>query len=158
MPLERLSSGQRCWQLLVIGIHKQVRSRCPLWVALQMLSAGLIGGPGLGYGKDRFAGEALRKASPELAEKYKSEKSSSFLNLKATEIYGLDGTKLAEAKESKERTPEQQTVVEADQQGDRHTLRADSFIPATMAVVYLLLMLYFKSIGGYKPLAIGQKE
>lgn len=123
-----------------------------------MLSAGLIGGPGLGYGKDRFASEELRRVSPELADSYKSEKSSTFLNLKATEIYGLDGTKLAAAKESKSRTPEQESVVAADQQGDRNTLKVDSFIPATMAVIYLLLLLYFKSIGGYKPLGLDGKD
>jgi len=33
-------------------------------------------------------------------------------------------------------------------------LRADSFIPAMMAVIYLGLLLYFKSIGGYKPVHI----
>ncbi|MCF7962159.1 MAG: MFS transporter, partial [Pirellula sp.] len=123
-----------------------------------MLSAGLIGGPGLGYGKDRFASEELRRVSPELADSYKSEKSSTFLNLKATEIYGLDGTKLAAAKESKSRTPEQESVVAADQQGDRNTLKADALIPATMAVIYLLLLLYFKSIGGYKPLGLDGKD
>jgi hypothetical protein len=30
----------------------------------------------------------------------------------------------------------------------------DSFIPATMAVIYLLILLYFKTIGGYKPVHI----
>jgi hypothetical protein len=34
--------------------------------------------------------------------------------------------------------------------GNRQTLRADSAIPFTMAVIYLLLFIYFKSIGGYK--------
>ena len=38
----------------------------------------------------------------------------------------------------------------ADQQGDRDTLKVDSFIPATMAVIYLGFLLYFASIGGYK--------
>jgi MFS family permease len=123
-----------------------------------MLSAGLIGGPGLGYGKDRFASEELRRVNPELAESYKSEKSSSFLNLKSTEIYGLDGTKLAAAKESKSRTPDQEAVVAADQQGDRNTLKADALIPATMALIYLLLLFYFKSIGGYKPLGLDGKD
>ena len=122
-----------------------------------MLSAGLIGGPGLGYCKDRFSGEELRKLSPELADEYKSEKSSTFLNLKATEIYGLDGTKLAAAKENKDRTPDQQTVVSADQQGDRNTLKADAYIPAVMALIYLILLVYFKSIGGYKPLSMDGK-
>jgi hypothetical protein len=119
-----------------------------------MLSAGLIGGPGLGYGKDRFAGEALKEADSALYEEYKAQKPSTFLNLKSTEAFGLDGTKLAAAKESKERTPEQEKVVTADQAGDRRTLKADSYIPLTMAVIYLLLMFYFKAIGGYRPLTL----
>ncbi len=123
-----------------------------------MLSAGLIGGPGLGYSKDRFAGQELRSVNPELADAYKSEKSSMFLNLKATEIYGLDGTKLAEAKESKNRTPDQEAVVLADQKGDRNTLKADAYIPATMAVVYLMLLLYFMTIGGYKPIVLDENS
>jgi MFS family permease len=122
-----------------------------------MLSAGLIGGPGLGYSKDRFAGEALREANVELAEKYKAEKPSTFLNIAATEAYGLNGSMLEEARKADPRTPEQQTVIDADQSGDRKTLRIDSFIPATMAVIYLLLMLYYKSIGGYRPLRIDEE-
>lgn len=47
-------------------------------------------------------------------------------------------------------TADQKQAVQADQQGDRETLKADSYIPATMAVIYLGLMLYFASIGGYK--------
>ncbi|MEQ1827276.1 MAG: MFS transporter [Pirellula sp.] len=123
-----------------------------------MLSAGLIGGPGLGYCKDRFAGEELRKANPVLADAYKSEKSSTFLNLSFTEVYGLDGKKLAAAKENKSRTPDDEVVVAADQQGDRSTLKADSFIPAAMALIYLLLLVYFQTIGGYKPIALADSE
>ncbi|XZE32157.1 MFS transporter [Pirellulaceae bacterium SH501] len=123
-----------------------------------MLSAGLIGGPGLGYSKDRFASEELRKVNPELAEKYKSDKPSTFLNIKATEVYGLNGKMLAEAKEAKEKTDEQKAVVAADQVGDRATLKADSIIPAVMAVIYLILLLYFKSIGGYKVLGMKEAE
>jgi MFS family permease len=130
-----------------------------------MLSAGLIGGPGLGYGKDRFAGIELRKVSPALADEYKSEKPSRFLNIAATEIYGLDGTKLGAAKKAvpegkdlkegeERRTADQEKVVQADQQGDRTTLQVDAIIPATMAVIYLILLLYFKSIGGYKVVSI----
>ena len=42
--------------------------------------------------------------------------------------------------------------------GDRKTLRTDSFIPATMAVIYLLILLYFKAIGGYKSVHIAKPE
>ena len=124
-----------------------------------MLSAGLIGGPGLGYCKDRFAGAELQRVSPELFQTYKATKSSKFLNLDATETYGLDGTKLGEARDAKEnRSPDQATVIAADQTGDRNTLKADSFIPATMAVIYLMLLMYFKSIGGYKPLRVEEQR
>ncbi|MGJ8644014.1 MAG: MFS transporter [Luteolibacter sp.] len=119
-----------------------------------MMSAGLIGTPGLGYAKDRYAGEALEKSAPAIHEEYKAETPSTFLNIPATSTYGLDGTKLAEAKDAEERTDAQTKVVMADQQGDRDTLKADSFIPLTMAVIFLILFLYFKTIGGYKPLNI----
>ena len=55
-----------------------------------MLSAGLMGAPGLGYSKDRFAGEALTKADPALFEQYKAVKPSAFLFLPPAT--GLDGT------------------------------------------------------------------
>lgn len=119
-----------------------------------MLSAGLIGGPGLGYCKDRFAGEELNKAAPAIYAEYKAATPSKFLNLDSTAAFGLDGTKLAAAKEAENRTPEQKAVVEADQKGDRATLKADAYIPATMAAIFLLLLLYFKGIGGYKAVRI----
>lgn len=120
-----------------------------------MLSAGLIGGPGLGYCKDRFAGESLKTANAAIYEDYRSETPSRFLNIPSTEVFGLDGRKVAEAREAgADGTAEQKTAVAADQQGDRETLKADSYIPATMAVVYLLFLLYFASIGGYRRVEI----
>jgi MFS family permease len=113
-----------------------------------MLSAGLIGGPGLGYSKDRYAAEALEKANPAVYAEVKTAEPSKFLFL--APVNAIDGKKLAEAKEAKERTEAQQTIVTADQTGDRKTLKADSFIPATMALIYLLMLVYFKMIGGYK--------
>jgi MFS family permease len=116
-----------------------------------MLSAGLIGGPGLGYCKDRFAGEALKTADTAVYEQYRSETPSRFLNLPATEAFGLDGPKVAAARKAGvEGTAAQKAAVAADQQGDRDTLKIDSFIPATMAVIYLGFLLYFAAIGGYK--------
>jgi hypothetical protein len=116
-----------------------------------MLSAGLIGGPGLGYCKDRFAGEALQKADAAVYEQYRAATPSRFLNIPSTQTFGLDGTKVAEARDAGgAATVAQKAAVQADQQGDRDTLKADSAIPATMAVIYLGFMLYFASIGGYR--------
>lgn len=121
-----------------------------------MLSAGLIGGPGLGYCKDRFAAEELKTKNSALYEQVKAEKPSKFLVFSA--VNAIDGKKLAEAKEAKEKSPDQQAIVSADQQGDRATLKADSFIPLTMAAIYLLMLLYFKTIGGYKPIHIDEQK
>jgi hypothetical protein len=122
-----------------------------------MLSAGMIGSPGLGYAKDRFATEALAQTNPAALEQYKAEKPSKFLFF--SETVALDGTKLAEAQKvgADERTAEQKAVAEASIAGDRKTLKADSFIPAAMATIYLLLLLYFKTIGGYKPVHIAEE-
>ncbi len=47
-------------------------------------------------------------------------------------------------------TPQERAIHAASIKGDRKTLKADSAIPAAMALIYLLMMFYFKSIGGYK--------
>ena len=117
-----------------------------------MMSAGLLGGPGLGYAKDRFTSEQLASSNAALYEQYKAPTASGFLFL--DKVHGLDGTKLSEAQNAVTKTPEQKAVVDASIAGDRKTLKADSFIPAAMAAIYLLLLLYFKSIGGYKPVQI----
>ena len=45
-------------------------------------------------------------------------------------------------------------MAEASIIGDRETLKADAYIPAVMALIYLLLFFYFKTIGGYKAVRI----
>jgi len=118
---------------------------------LGMMSAGLVGSPGLGYAKDRFSGEALQQADAAVFAEYKASTPSKWLVF--DEVHGIDGQKLDAATkvEVEKRTPTQKKVVEAYILGNRQTLRVDSFIPATMALIYLLLLIYFKSIGGYKP-------
>jgi hypothetical protein len=117
-----------------------------------MMSAGLLGGPGLGYAKDRFTAEHLIATAPAVYAQYKAPAPSKFLFL--AESTGLDGTKLSEAQTAVAKTPEQRTVAEASIVGDRETLKADAFIPATMAIIYFLLFLYFKAAGGYRPVHI----
>src|SRR5256885_8207483 len=114
-----------------------------------MMSAGLVGSLGLGYAKDRFSGEELSNNPAAYAE-FKAGQSSQWLFFK--EANGIDGQKLEAARklDADKRTPAQVAAIEADVKGNRHTLKADSFIPATMAVIYLCILLYFKAIGGYK--------
>ncbi|MEO8616528.1 MAG: MFS transporter [Luteolibacter sp.] len=121
-----------------------------------MMSAGLLGGPGLGYAKDRFTVEHLKATNAPLYEANKAAKAGSFLFLDP--VTGLDGTKLSDAQKAVEKTSDQKILSEASIVGDRKTLKADSFIPATMAVIFLCLLIYFKSIGGYRPLRIGEER
>jgi hypothetical protein len=137
-----------------------------------MMSAGLIGSPGLGYAKDRFAGVALSSDNPAAYAAFKAETPSKFLFF--SEAHGLDGKKLgdvqhklADARDELAKAgtqdpqaalaklaPDERAVHESSIKGDRKTLKADSFIPATMAVIYLLILLYFRTIGGYRPVHI----
>ena len=139
-----------------------------------MMSAGLVGTPGLGYAKDRFSGEALQTADPAVYEEYRAPEPSRFLFF--DEAYGLDGRKLGEiqAKLGDERRrlaaageaddpqaaltvlgPEEQLVQAASVAGDRKTLKADAYVPALLAVIFLGLLLYFRAIGGYRRVTIG---
>jgi len=121
-----------------------------------MMSAGLLGSAGLGYAKDRFSAEELQSKNPALYAQYKAEKPSSFLFL--APVTGLDGTKLSAAQttEASKQTADQKAVVQASIVGDRNTLKADSYIPATMAVIFLFILLYFKAIGGYKAVRVDE--
>lgn len=122
-----------------------------------MLSVGQLGGPGLGYAKDRFTAEYLKEnGKTEILEANKAAKTSKWLDFE--EVVALDGKKATEAKEAKkeERSAEQQILVDAEIAGSRKTLRYDAILPCGMAVIYLLLLLYFKAKGGYKPLTLDE--
>jgi MFS family permease len=140
-----------------------------------MMSAGLVGSKGLGYAKDRFASEELQSANAAIYAEYKAPTPSKFLFF--DEVTGLDGKKfgqigenLAKAREEIAKaggdittaptklTPTERTVHNASIAGDRRTLKADSFIPATMALIYLCLLVYFKAIGGYKAVHLTDAE
>ena len=83
------------------------------------------------------------------------------------EVSALDGAKMEAAKKLAEKekhdnvspeksqlTPDQKAMVEGNIAGARKTLKADAALPVGMAAIYLLLILYFKSIGGYRTVTI----
>ncbi len=122
-----------------------------------MMSAGLLGSPGLGYFKDKYSGEELQNVSPDLYAEYKAADPSQFTVF--PEVYGLDAKKIGDITEKEgDPTADEQKVLDASIVGDRQTLRTDSLIPLTMAVIYLLLVIYFKGIGGYRPVKIDETE
>lgn len=168
-----------------------------------MLSAGLLGGPGIGYKQDYYASNELRSKSEATFGRYaaRDEKgelvTKSFLFFPA--ITGLDGSKVALAvgdpakdKDGKTIPGSRQSIQDDlevlkktdrslsddknleklvtwwDKEGKTHeeqdvplvknarlvggksALTTTALVPATMALGYLLLILYFRARGGYQ--------
>ena len=149
-----------------------------------MLSAGLLGGPGIGFKQDYFASKQLADGHPAIFERYKAGNENSFLWFSTV---GLDGSKVAiledggkelsrageilvkegrtdanheklaswwgKAKETAE--TDKKPVGDAGLNGGRMALTLTSYIPATMLVLYLILLAFFAVSGGYKQIHIG---
>ena len=148
-----------------------------------MLSAGLLGGPGIGYKQDFFATQKLEQNDPAAYARYRSADSNHFLFFPA--ISGLDGSKVATLNENGanikndiealERSGRKLTddknleklnawwqtaqvfaaqdkgpVNQAELFGGRQALIYTAAVPAMMALGYLILILYFRSQGGYQ--------
>ncbi len=123
-----------------------------------MLSAGLLGGPGIGYNQDYFASKDLKDKAPAVYDQYKSPSKNGFLVF--PEIQGLDGSKVGEVrgKSAEQRSAVETQVHEADLYGGRMALRMTAGIPATMAFLYLCIIIYFKARGGYKQVHLVGEE
>ncbi len=156
-----------------------------------MLSAGLLGGPGIGFEQDHYASEDLKRADSAVYERYKAPKENTFLSFSTV---GLDGAKVgvlgdegkeavraldilkADPKATAESVANQQKLVDwwgeakataatdkplvtgATLVGSRKALELTAYVPATMAIIYLGLILYFKSTGGYQAKHVSKHE
>jgi MFS family permease len=152
-----------------------------------MLSAGLLGGPGIGYKQDYFASHQLKEASPATYERYAAAGENGFLMFPA--VKGLDGSKVgvllddgkgigAEVEILKKantyendknikplnewwqaaqvtKADDKAPVESARLHGGQMALKYTALIPGVLFLGYLLLLLYFKSRGGYKPVVLG---
>jgi MFS family permease len=115
-----------------------------------MASAGVLGGPGIGYTQDVNITAKLREVNPAIYSQVKSNEQNRFLFFPPVE--GLDGSKVAELPPE---SPAAADVKEATSYGRQRALKITAGIPATMAVGYLILLVYFRAIGGYKLIEIG---
>jgi MFS family permease len=177
-----------------------------------MLSAGLLGAPGIGFKQDYYATTELKSKSEETYERYSAKEEKTFLV--EFKVRGLDGTKQAildldetekalekdaakapnekvkkeleqKAKDTQgelERTLKNQPPTKGNEQsltewwaaskpfadkdgplvkeanlfGGQMALKLTAIVPATMAVLYLLLIGYFKMRGGYTKVQIDE--
>jgi MFS family permease len=115
-----------------------------------MLSAGMLGGPGIGYTQDVVTARRLQELSPAAYNQVASEQENRFLFFPP--VHGLDGAKVAKLPAD---SPVYTEVRDAENYGKAEALKITALVPATMAVGYLLLLIYFRAIGGYKLVEIG---
>lgn len=152
-----------------------------------MLSAGLLGGPAIGFKQDYFASQDLQTKSPEAYERYKAANENSFVGIK---VVGLDGAKVGvledgakeltrvdELLKQENKTAENHAKLAAWWEGAKATAEEDkpavlgagiaggkkalqltAYVPAAMAVLYLLLIIGFQMTGGYKQVHIGEES
>jgi MFS family permease len=120
---------------------------------LGMIAAGVIGAGILGFIQDKSVDQKIttydRTHQTAIHNTYVTEqKTSLFGDYKA-----LDQTKLATASAN-----EQLTVTTIRDGAKKEALRYIVIFPLIMLASYLLLILYFKSKGGYKAIALNQTE
>ena len=127
-----------------------------------MLSAGILGGPGIGYTQDHFAAEFLQEEHPAVHQEYVSDSKQGFLLFR--EIAGLDGAKVGALLE---KNPAELSATEAEKRaileeasirGGQSAFRWTALVPLTMALGFLLLIFYFRSLGGYKAIQLEKEE
>ena len=152
-----------------------------------MLSAGLLGGPAIGFKQDYNASANLQENAPAAYERYKAGNENSFMGYTTV---GLDGAKVGVLEDNGAELDRVGTLlvennltdknhaslaawwstakVSAEEDlkpvgaagiyGGQRALKLTSFVPMIMAVFYLGLILYFKSTGGYKALEVSGEK
>lgn len=142
-----------------------------------MTSAGLLGGPGIGYKQDYYASQYIQENAPQTFARVKAPNENNFLFFPS--ITGIDGAKAGMIEDdgaaitqeaaiagseindnafsalknqfdwwqsNKQFAAEDKAPVEAATlYGSRMALRMTAIVPATMAVLYLLLIVCFKA-------------
>ena len=146
-----------------------------------------MGGPGIGFKQDYHASAQLKETAPEVFDRYKAAGENSFMGYTVVGLDGAkvgvlkdDGKELARAVEIAESenkkdknltelstwwstakesaSADKKPVDDAALHGGRTALQLTSFVPAAMAAVYLLLILFFRAKGGYKAVDVGHES
>ena len=118
---------------------------------LGMLSAGVIGAVFLGLSQDRAVDKTIQNYDlangTAIHEAYVTETKISVLGT----YNAIDQEKVAA-----EATPEeQQAIATAIDDAKKAALKTVAILPLIMLISYLLLILYFRSQGGYRPVDLG---
>ena len=141
--------------------------------AIGLLTVGIFGFQFLGSAKDTATVKFTEEKQPELVQKIQDEKIT-FTNKKGeqqeiiatADFFGVP-YKTINVPEFKKLIPGDETAQAAavtalqshlDQNVGRSVLRRAALLPILMAVAFILIIFYYKSIGGYKPVILESGE
>ena len=129
--------------------------------AMGLLTVGIFGFPFLGAVKDNFDAQTVQQEAPALYEKYKIEDKSFFgwkyNSIKTAEV--LADSSFVPAEDATQKDAEDMTNAGASLSAKidasaRRTIRVAAVLPLTMAIAFILILLWFRSQGGYKPIEL----
>ena len=118
-----------------------------------MIGAGVIGAVILGFFQDTTTDRNLREYDQQnnaaLHSKYVTEEKRSIFG----DYRAVDAAKLAEASDQ-----ERQTIVSVQEQAKKEALKSVAWFPVGMFIIYVILIFYFKSRGGYKAVILDKSS
>lgn len=114
--------------------------------AVGMLGVGVLGAQFLGFFQDKNIESTLEERDQVVYEQVLGEKPGLFGAYKA-----VDPTKVEELDQT-----QKALVTEVQDASKKNTLMAVAIFPIIMLVCYILMFLYFKARGGYKPVELAE--
>lgn len=109
-----------------------------------MLAVGVIGAPIMGYLQDINVDENLSAAAPALHQQVMIERNSIF-----GDYQGVDASIAAQLPEA-----ESAVLGEVQEQSQKDALQTMALLPIGMMIFYIIMILYFRSRGGYKSISL----
>lgn len=140
--------------------------------AMGLLTVGIFGFPFLGAVQTHYKTEALKTTEPALVQTVIDSKTT-FIDktdpenpvdkpvFSEQDFFGFkyDSINDGEFKKLPEMTDERRTVVESTmKETSQKSLKVAAVLPAIMAVAFILIIFWYKSKGGYKPVSIADEE
>ena len=118
--------------------------------AMGLLTVGIFGFPFLGAVQDHYNAKTVKAEQPAVYEELGNDEAKFFgfpyMSVNTGEVLGEKGGLDEEAAAALE---------EALKSTGQSSLKVAAVLPLIMAVAFVLMMLYFKSKGGYKPVELG---
>lgn len=121
--------------------------------AMGLLTVGIFGMPFLGAVGDNFDAQIVKEKQPIVYEAQKAPANFFFWNYEKVDMAGVKSD-LDFPENAEEQTEEQAKFASEVDQNGRKVLKVAALLPAIMGVAFLLIIFFYKSRGGYKPVVL----